>query len=408
MRETLRQLRLVGGLAGRDLFHEWRVSLCLALAIAAVLAPLLVLFGLKSGIVDTLTVRLKSDPRNLEIVWRLNASLEPDWLERLRSNPQVGFAVPSTRTLAATLDLAAADGIGLQDVDLIPTDTGDPLFGVEDAVPQGLGELALTREAAGKLGVSAGMRVEGVVYRNLHQQRQVLRLPLRVSAVLAESHYSGWGAFVSLPLLQALERYRDGYAVSELGVADGTSPTSGSSRYARLRLYARSLEAVPGLAESLRTQGYDVSTRSKDIELVKNIDHALSFLFRLIAGVGVAGCVLSLGASLWANVERKRRELALLRLVGIRNRLLAGFPAVQAAGVAAAGIALSFAAYFAAAEAINQTFRMDLGRDEFVCRLLLRDGAIAALLTEVLAVIASLIGVADVLRIEPAESLRQV
>lgn len=408
MRETLRQLRLVGGLAGRDLFHEWRVSLCLALAIAAVLAPLLVLFGLKSGIVDTLTVRLKSDPRNLEIVWRLNASLEPDWLERLRSNPQVGFAVPSTRTLAATLDLAAADGIGLQDVDLIPTDTGDPLFGVEDAVPQGLGELALTHEAAGKLGVSAGMRVEGVVYRNLHQQRQVLRLPLRVSAVLAESHYSGWGAFVSLPLLQALERYRDGYAVSELGVADGTSPTSGSSRYARLRLYARSLEEVPGLAESLRTQGYDVSTRSKDIELVKNIDHALSFLFRLIAGVGVAGCVLSLGASLWANVERKRRELALLRLVGIRNRLLAGFPAVQAAGVAAAGIALSFAAYFAAAEAINQTFRMDLGRDEFVCRLLLRDGAIAALLTEVLAVIASLIGVADVLRIEPAESLRQV
>jgi len=408
MRETLRQLRLVGGLAGRDLFHEWRVSLCLALAIAAVLAPLLVLFGLKSGIVDTLTVRLKSDPRNLEIAWRLNASLEPDWLERLRSNPQVGFAVPSTRTLAATLDLAAADGIGLQDVDLIPTDTGDPLFGVEDAVPQGLGELALTHEAAGKLGVSAGMRVEGVVYRNLHQQRQVLRLPLRVSAVLAESHYSGWGAFVSLPLLQALERYRDGYAVSELGVADGTSPTSGSSRYARLRLYARSLEAVPGLAESLRTQGYDVSTRSKDIELVKNIDHALSFLFRLIAGVGVAGCVLSLGASLWANVERKRRELALLRLVGIRNRLLAGFPAVQAAGVAAAGIALSFAAYFAAAEAINQTFRMDLGRDEFVCRLLLRDGAIAALLTEVLAVIASLIGVADVLRIEPAESLRQV
>lgn len=408
MRETLRQLRLVGGLAGRDLFHEWRVSLCLALAIAAVLAPLLVLFGLKSGIVDTLTVRLKSDPRNLEIVWRLNASLEPDWLERLRSNPQVGFAVPSTRTLAATLDLAAADGIGLQDVDLIPTDTGDPLFGEGAKVPVGMGELALTHEAAARLGVSPGMRLEGIVYRNLHQQRQVLRLPLRVSAVLAESNYSGWGAFVSLPLLEALERYRDGYAVPELGVADGAAYPLGASRYARLRLYARTLEAVPGLAELLRAQGYDVSTRSKDIELVRNIDHALSFLFRLIAGVGVAGCVLSLGASLWANVERKRRELALLRLVGIRNRLLAGFPAVQAAGVAAAGIALSFAAYFAAAEAINQTFRADLGREEFVCRLLLRDGAIAALLTEALAVIASLIGVADVLRIEPAESLREV
>ncbi|WP_367026530.1 ABC transporter permease [Methylococcus sp. ANG] len=408
MRDAVCQLRSVAGLAGRDLLHEWRVTLCLALAIAAVLAPLLVLFGLKSGIVDTLTARLKSDPRNLEIVWRLNGSLDRDWLARLRSDPQVGFAVPSTRTLAATLDLAAADGKGLQDVDLIPTDKGDPLFGAADAVPEGMGELALTHEAAGRLGVSAGMRVEGVVYRNLHQQRQVLRLPLRVSAVLAESHYSGWGAFVALPLLEALERYRDGYAVPELGVADGTSYTSGSSRYARLRLYARSLEAVPVLAESLRGQGYDVSTRSKDIELVRNVDHALSFLFRLIAGVGIAGCVLSLGASLWANVERKRRELALLRLVGIRNALLAGFPAFQAAGVAAVGIALSFSAYFAAAEAINRTFQADLAREEFVCRLLLRDGAIAALLTEALAVIASLIGVADVLRIEPAESLREV
>lgn len=407
MRDAVRQWRSVARLAGQDLVHEWRVSLCLALAIAAVLAPLLVLFSLKSGIVDTLTARLKSDPRNLEIVWRLNSSLDPDWLERLRSNPQVGFAVPSTRTLAATLDLAAADGKGLQDVDLIPTDMGDPLFGVADAVPEGMGKLALTYEAAGKLGVSAGMNVEGVVYRNIHQQRQVLRLPLRVSAVLAESHYSGWGAFVSLPLLEALERYRDGYAVPELGAADGAAYTSGSSRYARLRLYARNLEAVRGLAESLREQGYDVSTRSKDIELVRNIDHALSFLFRLIAGVGVAGCVLSLGASLWANIERKRRELALLRLLGIRNRPLAGFPAVQAAGVAAAGIALSFAAYFAAAEAINRTFRADLGREEFVCRLLLRDGVSAALLTETLAVLAALIAMAAVLRVEPGESLRE-
>ncbi|MDF9393502.1 MULTISPECIES: FtsX-like permease family protein [Methylococcus] len=408
MPETLRQLRLLAGLAGRDLRHEWRVTLCLALAIAAVLAPLLVLFGLKSGIVDTFTARLKSDPRNLEIVWRLNGSLDRDWLARLRSDPQVGFAVPSTRTLAATLDLAAADGKGLEDVDLIPTDKGDPLFGAADAVPQGVGELALSHEAAARLSVSAGTRVEGILYRNFRQQRQVLRLPLRVSAVLAEVRYSGWGAFVSLPLLEALERYRDGYAVPELGVADGTSHTLGAPRYARLRLYARNLETVPGLAESLRGQGYDVSTRSKDIELVRNIDHALSFLFRLIAGVGVAGCVLSLGASLWASVERKRRDLALLRLVGIRNAVLAGFPAIQAAGVAAVGIALAFAAYFAAAETINRTFRTDLGRDEFVCRLLLNDGMTAALLTEMLAVLAALIAVAAVLRIEPGESLREI
>lgn len=408
MPDTFRQVRCVTGWACRDLLHEWRVSLCLALAITAVLAPLLVLFGLKSGIVDTLTARLKSDPRNLEIVWRLNGSLDRDWVKQLSAHSDVGFVVPSTRTLAATLDLAAASGAGLQDVDLIPTAAGDPLFGAGSKIPEGLGELALSQEAARKLGLSAGMAVEGIVYRNFHQQRQVLRSPLRVTAVLAESAYSGWAAFVPLPLLESLERYRDGYAVSEFGVADGIASDPGPSRYARLRLYARTLDAVPVLAEALRSQGYDVSTRSKDIELVKNIDHALSFLFQLIAGVGVLGCMLSLGASLWANVERKRRDLALLRLVGLRNRLLAGFPAVQSALVAGAGIVLSFAVYTVSAELINHTFRMDLGRDEFVCRLLLRDGLIAAVLTELLAVAASLIGVADVFRIDPAESLREV
>jgi hypothetical protein len=51
---------------------------------------------------------------------------------------------------------------------------------------------------------------------------------------------------------------------------------------------------------------------------------------------------------------------------------------------------------------------MDLGRDEFVCRLLMQDAVIAAICTEILAIVASLISVADVLRVDPAEGLREV
>jgi putative ABC transport system permease protein len=38
-----------------DAFLDWRVTICMILCLAAVLVPLLVLFGVKFGVVDTLT-----------------------------------------------------------------------------------------------------------------------------------------------------------------------------------------------------------------------------------------------------------------------------------------------------------------------------------------------------------------
>ena len=46
----------------RDYLHERLLSACAVLGLAAVLAPLLILFGVKFGVVETLTERLRSDP----------------------------------------------------------------------------------------------------------------------------------------------------------------------------------------------------------------------------------------------------------------------------------------------------------------------------------------------------------
>ena len=54
---------LVLRLALRDYWHDWVLSLCFVLAIAAMLMPLLVLFGLKFGIITNLLAPLKEDPR---------------------------------------------------------------------------------------------------------------------------------------------------------------------------------------------------------------------------------------------------------------------------------------------------------------------------------------------------------
>ncbi len=52
------RLPLVAGLSLRDLLHERRLSVCSLVGLAAVLAPLIVLFGLKHGVIEGLRADL--------------------------------------------------------------------------------------------------------------------------------------------------------------------------------------------------------------------------------------------------------------------------------------------------------------------------------------------------------------
>ncbi|MAM77198.1 MAG: ABC transporter permease, partial [Tistrella sp.] len=67
MRRHLR-LPLPVRLAIQDMVADRRLSLCQILALAAVLAPLLVLFGLREGVIGTMADRLVRDPANRLIV----------------------------------------------------------------------------------------------------------------------------------------------------------------------------------------------------------------------------------------------------------------------------------------------------------------------------------------------------
>lgn len=394
-------------LAARDFAHEWRVSLCLVFALAAVLGPLLVLFGLKSGIVTTMTARLKADPRNLEITIRGNHRLDAAWFATVAARPDVGFVVARTRTLSATVTLEAASGRVLADLDMIPTASGDPLLPSALPVPSGIGDALLSATAAGKLGVAAGDRVTATVSRRLGGEAQAVHFSVHVAAIIAETAFPRDALFVPLPLLIASEDYRDGYRVPELGVEDGTGPPPTERTFAGARLYARTLDDVAPLAAALRAQGLDVLTRADDIAAVRAIDRVLTFVFIVLAAIGVGGYVVSLAASLWANIDRKRREIALLRLIGLGSGPVIGFPAVQAVLVALGGLMVSAALYFVVAHAFNAAFAAELARDEFVCRLRPADAALAGLITLLFALFASCIGGYRAAKIDPAESLRQ-
>jgi len=402
-----RQWRQACRLAFRDFLHEWRVSLCLIFALAAVLAPLLVLFGLKSGIIATMTERLRADPRNLEITLRGHQRLDPAWFAAARARPEAGFVLPRTRLLAATVSLESTGGAGLPDIDMLPTAAGDPLLPAGTAPAEGLRQILLTATAAGRLKVQTGDGVTGRVFRRLGDRPQTLVLPLTVTGIVPETAFGRDAAFVSLDLLTATEDYRDGAAVPALGVRDGDTAAAPAARvFASARLYARGLDDVAPLAAWVRDQGFEVSTRAKEIEAVKALDRVLAFVFLVLASIGVGGYLFSLAASLWANIDRKRKEIALLRLVGLGTGPVIGFPVAQAVLVALAGTALSTLLYLGVAAAFNTAFVDQLGRDEFVCQLSLRDGLIAAVLTLLFAVAAAMVGGYRAAKIDPAEGLR--
>ena len=109
----------------------------------------------------------------------------------------------------------------------------------------------------------------------------------------------------------AAEAFRDGRAVAALGWS-GDPPLAEERVFPSFRLYARTIYDVAGLASVLTEAGQRVKTSAAEIETVRSIDRNLALLFWVIAAAGMAGYSLSLGASLWANTDRKRRELSVL------------------------------------------------------------------------------------------------
>lgn len=62
------RIPLLASLAWQDYRNDGWLSACSVLALVAVIAPLLVLFGLKFGLVSSLTERLENDPATREII----------------------------------------------------------------------------------------------------------------------------------------------------------------------------------------------------------------------------------------------------------------------------------------------------------------------------------------------------
>jgi putative ABC transport system permease protein len=401
------QMANIVRLSFRDYSHEWRMSGCFILALSSVLAPMMILFGLKFGIVSTMIHELVENPVNREIRPIGSGRYDDAWIDQYRNRGDVEFIIPKTRALAATIQLKSATANRIVSTELLATAPGDPLLAGLTRVPEGYYQVILSQSAAKKLKVDTGDEIDASLARQFQGKRERVHIPLEVIGIADEAVTARSVAFINLDLLIASEQFKDGRAVDELGW-EGNSDAMKKRVYPSFRLYARSIYNVENLVADLEREGARVKANVGEINTVQSIDENLSVIFWIIAGVGAIGFAFSLGASLWANVDRKRKELSVLRLIGFKSGRIIMFPVLQACYTAVLGWLFAVLVYLAFEFLINFFLAPRLNLDRALCFLLTEHFLWALGITLAIAVFAAILGGFRAARIEPSDGLREI
>jgi len=606
----------MGFLALSDLRHEWMLNLCVVLALAAVLAPLLLLLGLKNGTIQTLRMRLVEDPVYRELKPQQTLNLRQDWFDAMAARQDVAFVLPTILRGSSVVRAASIESSESEPMDLLPTGPGDVLILENNGVVPGPDQVVLSADAAERLNIMPADTVRLQITRSRSGRFESVSVEFEVIAVLDRKADAQPRIYAPLGFVEDVEAYREGRAVLHRNWSGGSatpylsfdgvlviapegldsivarsltigtgfalmeslspdvftertglSPPPGSdiydvhvlrepvqwsgvrnlkdklrgrnvvtlpyvresallfetglgtqlqlpavglslssqasavlnlpdlpwgvldpdrdfADYARIllpperlseaaqtvgvklvnapntprislrvegpafgdrhavvpvellamlrtgttreivysteqqrlllaragysgfRLYARSIDDVVTLYRELREQGIESIARVQDIERLRILDRGLTRLFWLVATVGIVGGIAALIANLYAAVERKKRDISILRLMGLSRLLVARFPVYQSAIIAFLAAALAILVFHILAAVINTVFADDLGLGERICELPASSLALALLLTVVAAVASSLLAAWRTNRIEPAEAIR--
>lgn len=212
---------LVASLAWSDLKFEKILTICIVLALMAIIAPLFLLLGLKNGVVENQLKRLIEDPVYRELRPERNEQLSGAWFKTVRDREDVAFLVPSVLRGASSVAVRDRRGSDLI-VDLIPTAPGDALLLSNEAQVPGAGEVVLSQSAADRIGpdpahrVKVGDMVELVVSRG---GRRPIEISLQVSDILPPRADSLARLYAPFALVEDIETYRSGAPVPTRGWA---------------------------------------------------------------------------------------------------------------------------------------------------------------------------------------------
>lgn len=338
-------------MATKDLVHEWTVSAAICLTITSVAAPIAVLWGLYNGIIGEIFAELRSDPAAREI--RLEATgstrFRDPWFAEVQNWQEVSFITPSTRYASTQVQAFDASGDHEARANLLPTGPTDPLFAEGTPPPTSPVDAGISRPLAEALRLSPGDTVTIEITRTKGGIAETAYADLAVTHVALESAYDGDALFVTLPLLIAVEEYKDGAAAPLFNV--GGDPAKPRNYYPDFRLYARDISDVAPLMARLAAPPHELSVTAQTgrIKFAEELSADLQRVIGAVALLGLLGLTGGLWNIQWSMAARRRRILAVLNLIGFRRWSLISLPVIQAAilGLIGAGLTALTALLFA-------------------------------------------------------------
>lgn len=204
-------------LALADLRADLLANVCLVFSLAAAIAPLLVLFALKSGVIGAMRAELVGDPYVREIRPTETRNFDDAFFTALGARGDVAFVTPGVTRGASAVRVRSEAGGGAI-LDLLPSGRGDALLNAYGLVTPDRDCAVLTARAAADLG---GVMVgEGIVLqttRRVGGREERAEHRACVAGILPDRGDPLARVYVPLDVAVDIELFREGFGVPVRG-----------------------------------------------------------------------------------------------------------------------------------------------------------------------------------------------
>lgn len=330
----------IGGLALASLWHNRRLSLFTVVIYAAIVAPVVILYLLKTGVIAAWTQELARDvqSREIDIRGEYTQRLTSDEMQRLGELPGVDFVVGEAMALVSTRQMRRVEPRRgpTQQIKTRTSAPGDPLL--PEGMDLGLTEMALSTRAAQQLEAAPGDTIAITLRRlSAEGQSETHRLRFTVAHVVDPRKWPGEAVFLRPKVTVAMG---DWISSALEDVAQVQSPGD-DMRFASFRIYAKSVHQATHLRQTLTENGYEAGLRVAAVSQMLFLEHGLNLVFQVILILSLAGLVASILLLQWLSIERQKPDLALLLTTGFSHGRIRGFVLLQAAVLSLAGLTLA-------------------------------------------------------------------
>ena len=322
----MRGPRLAARFAVSDLHHDRLLTLLGVVLMAALLAPPVILHTLRVGLVETWAEDLARDVRNREVLIVGENTLSAAQIAAIAAWPETGFVVPEPSFFVSSQTVRRRTGPGVAlDLNLRSTDRGDPLLQGVLGDPLGGGEIVLSARAAQRLDVDVGAELVVILARTPSGAApERVSVPLIVRAVLPPERGAGTEGFVVAPTLLAFRHWLTFQSDDPL-----TAPSLDTATWQSMRIYAPRVAQATALRERLDSLGLETRLMTDQVSRILKLEQGLRALFTIVLVLSATAFVITSFLLQWLSVIRKKRDLALMSVLGLGRGDLIVFAVVQ-------------------------------------------------------------------------------